>query len=89
MDLKAGLRHAFSMCAYCMRLRFQSNYFENPTACSKRTLKTRVAMQLKPHQKTHFEKFSLFEISIKNVEIQSHIVFGYKAAFFHHLTRLH
>ncbi len=57
---KAGMRHAFSVCVYCMRLRFHSNYvgwlnpmyfFENATACSKCTLKTRVATQLKASYK--------------------------------------
>jgi hypothetical protein len=50
---KAALRHAFSACVYCMRLRFQRNFvgwlkpnFENITACSKHTLKTGVATQL-------------------------------------------
>ncbi len=52
--IKAVLRQSFSMCVYCMLLRFQSNYtglsqpigkyFAN--ACSKRTLKTTVATQL-------------------------------------------
>ncbi len=53
---KAELRQSLSACVYCMRLYFQSNflclaqnqrnYFENATACSKRTLKTTVATQL-------------------------------------------
>ncbi len=42
------MRQSFSMCVYCMLLRFQStlvwanqgNFFENAIACSKRTLKT-------------------------------------------------
>ena len=47
---------AFSSCVYCMLLHFQSNYvgfgqpmtkLENETACSKRTVKTRVATRLK------------------------------------------
>ncbi len=56
---KAALRHAFSACVYCVFkvitlvvsnqvvVSNQGNYFENATACSKRTLKTTVATQLK------------------------------------------
>ncbi len=54
------MRQSFSACVYCMQLCFHSNYHswlgwfeasnrgnycENATACSKRTLKTTVAMQ--------------------------------------------
>ncbi len=42
--LKAELRQSFSMCVYCMRLCFQSNY----AGLSQRTLKTTVATQLQP-----------------------------------------
>jgi len=53
---KAELRQSFSAWVYRMQLRFQvftligskqGNYLENATACSKRTLKTTVATQLK------------------------------------------
>jgi len=54
---KAALQHAFSACVYCMQSGFKSNYFglsqtiyyffENATACRKRTLKTCFAMLLK------------------------------------------
>ena len=64
---KAELRHAFSTCViYCMGLHFQSNYvglsqpkyfFEIATACSKRTLKLRVATNLKELLNNSFSLF--------------------------------
>ena len=54
---KGLLPQAFSTCAYCMRSFIfkvvtlvgsnQHNYFENTTACSNRTPKTRVATRLR------------------------------------------
>ncbi len=47
------MQQSFSTCVYCMQLlitlvgSIQCNYFENATTCSKRTLKTTVATQLK------------------------------------------
>ncbi len=52
--LKAALRQSFYACVYCMKLRFQSdwfetnqrNYFENTTTCSKGMRKTLVTTLL-------------------------------------------
>ncbi len=66
----------FQACVYCMRLRFQSNYFglsqpmylpylENATACSKRKLKSSVATQLKRKER---ESISGIKLSFKRIE---------------------
>ena len=54
---KAELPHTISTCVYCVQFAFskklrwfeltKSIFLENATACSKRTLKTRVATSLK------------------------------------------
>jgi len=81
------LRRAFYACVYCMQLRFQSNYlglsqpnqgnyFENATACSKRTLKTTVATELKFFSSGLETKIEEFYIE------KQYKYWGYRPVFF-------